>query len=188
MAESGESSSGGSQFNLTSVVALLTIVSGLFLVSRKLASDRPFLYSEKPENPRGDQMVEARLWEDPFKWKAAEAQTNGFGAFGYLQSQIIARNATSNSTLLHAVMVEGGTYSEDIESRLRSRFAVVSALGESGYAPEAAEHLGAGLLPWPEKKNIEGVWGSDSRSLLQRAGRRTEIIVDVPGVLAGSLG
>lgn len=41
-----------------------------------------------------------------------------------------------------AVMVPGGPYAEDAERRLRSRYAVVSGLANSGYVPEDAEHIG----------------------------------------------
>ena len=165
MSESGESSGGSSPFNVTSVIALLTLLSGLFLVSKKLASERPFVSSPKPVNPHEDQMVEARLWEDPFKWKQSEAQTNGYEAFGYLRTQIAEHTDGPDTPLLLAVMVEGGTYTEDVEARLRSRYAVVSALGESGYFPETAEHLGAVLLPWPGKPDWRCGWLTNGQKL-----------------------
>ncbi|OQK17786.1 hypothetical protein AU255_07965 [Methyloprofundus sedimenti] len=40
------------------------------------------------------------------------------------------------------IMVPGGTYAEDSERRLRSRYAVISGLANSGYIPEDAEHIG----------------------------------------------
>ncbi|HKX62593.1 MAG TPA: hypothetical protein VJS65_12125, partial [Verrucomicrobiae bacterium] len=51
-------------------------------------------------------------------------------------------------------MISGGQYSEDRESRIRSRFAIVSALSRSGYAPEDAEHLGGLTIPWPTQQEI----------------------------------
>lgn len=41
-----------------------------------------------------------------------------------------------------AVMVPGGPYAEDGESRLRSRFALIMALLNQGYAPEDPDHIG----------------------------------------------
>jgi hypothetical protein len=143
MSESGESKS-SNPFNVTSIIAMLTLLGGVLLVSKKLASDRPFSSSEMPINPHEDQMIEARLWEDPTKWKREEAQATNQPAFTLLGEQIGDRTKLSESPPgLLAVMIQGGTYTEDHEARIRSRFAVVSALAESGYRPENAEHLGA---------------------------------------------
>src|SRR6516225_2116838 len=165
MAESKEKSSSSSPFNITSVIAVVTVLTGILLVSKKLSSDRPFSSSEQPANPREDQTVEARLWEDPFKWKPSEAQATNEEAFTFLHSQIVARTEPGEPppTLL-AVMIQGGTYSEDRESRIRSRFAVVSALGESGYAPETAEHIGALYVPWPGTSDLRQGWLTNESS------------------------
>ena len=40
------------------------------------------------------------------------------------------------------VMVQGGPYVEGIESRIRTRYAVVSALGVACFVPEDSEHIG----------------------------------------------
>ncbi|UJP01969.1 MAG: hypothetical protein LZF85_09245 [Nitrosomonas sp.] len=45
-----------------------------------------------------------------------------------------------------AVMVPGGAYAEDRETRLRSRYAITAALLAQGYAPEDADHIGQCLL------------------------------------------
>ena len=41
-----------------------------------------------------------------------------------------------------AVMVPGGPYAEDRETRLRSRYATILALLNQGYAPEDTDHIG----------------------------------------------
>jgi hypothetical protein len=56
--------------------------------------------------------------------------------------------------LLLPVMIAGGPYSEDHESRVRSRFAIVSALGQLDYVPEDAEHLGTLEIPWPTTQQV----------------------------------
>jgi len=54
-----------------------------------------------------------------------------------------------------AVMVPGGPYAEDRETRIRSRYAVISALSSAGYYPSDAEHIGymdfASLCNWSLK-------------------------------------
>src|SRR4051794_3061640 len=167
MAERGESSGRGSQFNIATIIALLTAAAGILVVSKKLTSDRPLSSSERPVNPKEDQTVEARLWEDPFKWKPEEAQATNYKAFALLQTQIVV-HAQSSPPYILAVMVGGGTYSEDIEGRIRSRFAIVSALEEAHYKPESAEHLGAVLLPSPSARPLLS-WLKDTNSAFQIA-------------------
>ena len=96
-----------------------------------------------------DQQVQARLWEDPLDLKGQKAQAEGETAFKLLRGQIAARAPSDQSPTLLLVMSHGGPYGEDQESRIRSRFAVISALGESGYAPEDATHIGAVEIAWP---------------------------------------
>lgn len=43
--------------------------------------------------------------------------------------------------LILSVMLQGGPYAEAAENRMRTRYAVLSALGQAGYKPEHAEHL-----------------------------------------------
>lgn len=51
------------------------------------------------------------------------------------------KNKPSDINIL-AVMVPGGPYAEDRETRLRSRYAITAALLAQGYAPEDADHIG----------------------------------------------
>src|SRR5207247_3347105 len=51
--------------------------------------------------------------------------------------------------LLLAVMLDAGPYSEQAESRLRARQAVLEGLSESGFAPIDGEHLGFVTANWP---------------------------------------
>ncbi len=71
-----------------------------------------------------------------------------------LLAQIRTRVARSTEVLILPVMLSGGTYSEDRESRIRSRYAIESALGQSGYAPEDAERIGWVRVPWLTTEGI----------------------------------
>jgi hypothetical protein len=114
-------------------------------------------------NAPGEQTKDARLWEDPFKTpllrskgkEAPEAEADL--PVNNLAKQISTRRVQCthswNGWIL-PVMIPGGPYSEDQESRIRSRFAVVSALGEQGYLPEDPEHIGSILLQWPTTQEI----------------------------------
>lgn len=143
--------------NPSAILALVTLFGGLWLVSQRLTSDRPVPSPAKTSAYIGDQKMEARLWEDPFKRESsAEEVTIGLPA---LIEQIDRRvreaarpedsDAASVPVRLLPVMISGGQYGEDRESRIRSRFAIVSALGRAGYAPEDAEHLGKLEMAWP---------------------------------------
>ena len=46
-------------------------------------------------------------------------------------------------------MVSGGPYPEDVESRIRSRVAVMAALGTAGYRSENEEQIGYVTSNWP---------------------------------------
>src|SRR4051794_12308193 len=54
--------------------------------------------------------------------------------------------------LVLAVMQSGGPYTEDSEMRVRSRHAVVTALGRAAYAPEDDEHIGFVTIDWPRMR------------------------------------
>ena len=56
-----------------------------------------------------------------------------------------------------AVMIPGGPYVEDVERRLRSRRAVIEALGMAGYNPEKDDEIGYFYVPWqPLEPNVGG--------------------------------
>lgn len=66
-------------------------------------------------------------------------------------------DSAPNQVLLLAVMLEAGPYSEQGESRLRTRQAVLEGLSESGFLPRDSEHIGFVTTSWPPP---EKAWGS----------------------------
>jgi hypothetical protein len=96
--------------------------------------------------------MNARLWQDPFGAVARareEAQKRNPA-----QAAAADKRRTPASVLdaldsreqrkveVLAVMLQGGPYSEDVESRRRVRYAVLAGLNASRLAPVDAEHLG----------------------------------------------
>jgi hypothetical protein len=171
---SNQNSGGAPSFltNPNALLALVTLVGGFWLVSRKLTSDRPVSPAGSPKEFVGDQKLESRLWEDPLKTvppgnnetasdKGADKVVSVSTDLKTLIRQITVRSESS-PVLLLPVMISGGQYSEDQESRIRSRYAIVSALGESGYMPEDAEHIGALKIPWPTQEEVERSKGKPS--------------------------
>jgi len=158
MADRNSEGGGSPSINLSSVLALVTLVGGVWLVSHRLTSDRPVTPAGGPQEFVGEYKVEARLWEDPFKIADEErGTTNDFSEsrFRRFTTGISRRIDSNNRVLLLPVMLSSGQYSEDQESRIRSRFAIVSALGTSGYAPEDAEHLGKLTILWPNRPELK---------------------------------
>src|SRR5262249_39509968 len=133
---------------------VVTLVGGLWLVSHRLTSDRPTASGGVTRAFIGDQTLSARLWEDPFKSSDSGTAKEGDPGLSILLEQIKERSRLTNRVLLLPVMLSGGQYGEDVESRIRSRYAVVSALGVSGFAPDDAEHLGAVTLRWPSRRDV----------------------------------
>ncbi|MCW5889287.1 MAG: hypothetical protein KIT14_01910 [bacterium] len=123
------------------VLILLTIVGAIVLVAPDLRSDRP-PSPQAAADAIGGQVVDARLWEDPFR--PADRSTRSLRD---LVAEVEQRSARGPVRLL-PVMVSGGPYSEEHEDRIRSRFAVVSALGQSGYVPADDGHLGTVCVDW----------------------------------------
>lgn len=163
----GKASGSDSPFNLTTIIALLTLVGGLFIASKTVNSDRPVSPAEGDTHSISDQQMQARLWEDPFDWKAKPPQAVGRSACVLLHEQISEHSTTDAKPTLLAVMIPGGPYGEDRESRIRSRFAVISALGESGYVPEDETHIGAVEFSWPTTAELKSRWLANDDRLLQ---------------------
>ena len=158
MVEKRKPDAGSSPFNLNSLLALLTLIGGIWLVSHKLASDRPITPAGGARDFVGDQAVEARLWEDPFRTtKRGDQSDEGTTNLLSFIEQVRTRSTSDTSVLLLPVMISGGQHAEDQESRIRSRFAIVSALGTAGFVPEDAEHIGAVRIPWPSSQQIRQV-------------------------------
>lgn len=152
---------------LNGLLLVFTLVGGVMLVSSKLISQRPLTQSVENAIHVGDQTLEARLWEDPFKSVASKSGGSVANNLGSLLEQIGTRSRSA-SVLLLPVMIPGGSYSEDQEARIRCRFAIVSALGQKGFAPADAEHIGEVRLPWPKTSELPdwdpGVWRSNQPS------------------------
>jgi hypothetical protein len=153
--------------NPSALLALVTVAGGLWLVSQKLTSDRPVTPAGESKEFIGDQRLEARLWEDPFRplpSNTKDESSDGPTGLSILAEQIKRRSSSKfvdpsgnglvKRVVLLPAMISGGQYSEDQESRIRSRFAIVSALGRAGYAPEDAEHIGNFNIPWPTQQQV----------------------------------
>ena len=129
---------------LLALVALL----GLIGVREPLRTLRPPA-SPLPETPAlAKQDVMARLWQDPFEAVRAHifasntVTNNPAHAASDIRTDIATSVAKHRSVLILTVMETGRPYADDHESRIKSRYAVVSALGVAGCEPADSEHVG----------------------------------------------
>lgn len=132
-----------------------------------LTVETPFR-AARPENPRfatarvlSAEDVQARLWEDPFVAveRRFDEPTTAAGKNKLNEDHDIdglAKEINKEATDLEAtesrtsrpnvvvmpVMVFGGPYAEDQETRIRTRHAVLSALGLLNYAPRDENRIG----------------------------------------------
>ena len=120
------------------ILMIITTIAGLYLWTYKpLTSSRPEL-NEAPEET-GEFKVRARLWEDPIT--AVEDNQDYYKQnLQKIDTENIEIKELADLTVLF-VMIDGGMYPESHENRLRTRYAVVNALGFAGYLPMDAEHL-----------------------------------------------
>ena len=138
---------------------VVTVAGFLTLVHQELTSDRPAPPAKDGNGGIGSQTVDVRLWEDPLRSSKRDEPKQ----LAQLVDEIKARKSSRDVRLL-PVLVWGGPYSEDQENRIRNRYAVVSALGQSGYAPSDAEHVGSVVLEWPTTKGLRA-WATHATTL-----------------------
>lgn len=167
------------------VIGVLLLIAGAFYLSTSpLESSRPDapsgLENAVPERDK----IDARLWQDPLKVAMDHeivAHSGGTSQLGndaskcsseHCVNQINNRirdlvNATEemqpNYPIVQVLLttLRDGTFAEDHERRLRSRYAMLSGLHLSGFVAEDSEHIQYFKLSWPDTdhrwKNIRSV-------------------------------
>ncbi len=149
------------------LLPLLAVLAGVIAQYKPLVSERPSVPSEKTAPVIAEQDVDARLWQDPIgvaqkqksllnqqsdgPAKEASAKLHDISALAALLDQDVkafSKNAPV-PVLLLGVMLDAGPYSEQAESRLRTRHAVLEGLSESGFMPIDGEHIGFVTATWP---------------------------------------
>jgi len=163
------------------LLPLLAVLAGVVAQYKPLVSTRPTVPSEKTIPVVAAQDVDARLWQDPFsvaeKQKSVlDAQIDtGVVKKGAAEShsvcalvEFLRKRAKQNPerVVVLAVMVDAGPYSEQAESRLRARPAVLEALSESGFVPLDGEHIGFVTADWPPADDPSGAPQIDRGLLL----------------------
>src|SRR5881396_2245935 len=164
------------------LLPLMAVLAGVLVQYKPLVSERPSVPSEKTAQVIAAQDVDARLWQDPIgvaqKQKALldEQIDKGVAKKGSAEShdicalvELLHERARTfpEHVLLLAVMLDAGPYSEQGESRLRSRQAVLEGLSESGFVPVDGEHIGFVTAAWPpSQEGIDGMRPKEGALLL----------------------
>ena len=163
------------------VLPLLAVLAGVIAQFKPLVSARPPVPSESAVPVTAKQDVDARLWQDPIavtekqkalfdaeiKAKGAPQDLSALHDISTLRELLSKRvNVFHENVLLLAVMVDAGPYSEQGESRLRSREAVLKGLSESGFEPVDGEHIGFVTATWPTRENASDDFPQVDRALL----------------------
>lgn len=144
----GSDNNQDSKNGLISILLLIMLATGTLI--DPLTSSRPFDPFSRKQALLDEQKIDARLWQDPIAVteqflnnKKEIKQDDGRTYYPIHDFTRKIEQEVSGKTGLKiiAVSVFGSSYSEPVEYRLRYRYAVVSALGSSGYAPQDNEHI-----------------------------------------------
>ena len=163
MAKSG----GDSKLAVAGALTLVLAIAGVLLVKEPLRSSRPVGTGLDMKQSTGEQLVRARLWEDPvaaveraIREKGAPQPAAGTASslaqrLSTLREAIAGRVKGGQRLAVLLTTTSGGPYVESTESRLRDRYAIGTALGVACYVPEDETHLS--FVDWDPKGSVRGL-------------------------------
>jgi hypothetical protein len=160
---------GDSKLAVAGALTLALAVAGVLLVKEPLRSSRPVGTGLEMKQTTGEELVRARLWEDPVaaverairekgSTKAASATSHMPSLAQRLRSlrhAIVERVTNGERLTVLLVTTSGGPYVESTESRIRDRYAIGTALGVACYAPEDEGHLS--FVDWDPQGVVQGL-------------------------------
>lgn len=132
--------------NWPSLLAFVLLSWGVLLLPPRMRSLRPSSEGIGGAAEARGNLYETRLWQDPFDVLTDARRRKD--SLPPLAGSIDSTAKPGETTLILAVFLTGGDFPEEIETRLRARYAVVSALGVSGYVPDYSGRLSCGASPW----------------------------------------
>jgi hypothetical protein len=152
-----EAKSAGSALSSNGMLAVLLLAASAFVLHETpLQGTRPAANEPRVDQRFAEPDLDARLWQDPFGAiergreelakkisPAALKLDDERHAPAYLSAMIAAKAKDRVTEVdILAVMVPGGPHAEQVESRRRTRYAVLAGLNASNYAPIDTEHIG----------------------------------------------
>lgn len=133
-----------SNLALPGIVVLIAIAWGIVMSPVSLDSPRPV----QPVEWSSFESIPARLWEDPLR-AVSRARTKIQGKPDGLP-EVRMSLGEGRQALVLTVLIPGAPYFEQQEHRMRTRYAILSALGAQGFSPsrgDSISYFGACLLP-----------------------------------------
>jgi hypothetical protein len=130
---------------VAALLALASAILGVSTLGESLSSHRPPAEIQGPSTAGNGEGVLARLWEDPITAVTAAAREGGGRSDGHradVLQEAIAKQIEDEDLTVLAVMVDGTPFVEDVEGRLRLRYALTAALIGEGYKPTKRTTIG----------------------------------------------
>ncbi len=156
---------GDSKLAVAGALTLVLAIAGVLLVKEPLRSSRPVGTGLEMKQTTGEQLVRARLWEDPVAAAQRAVRETGMGRatpspspsitqrLRSLRRAVAERVKDGQRLTVLLVTTSGGPYVESTESRIRDRYAVGTALGVACYVPEDEGHLS--FVEWEPQGPIQ---------------------------------
>ena len=140
-----------SKLPLAGLIAVVAMISGfLYYEGITLKTVRPVDKEKATTMFQKKGLVQSRLWQDPFEaieahrlleQKLSKQPEEESDAHTLTRLVEVLRKSGVSTLRVLPVFVDGSPYVNGGESRLKDRYAVVSALGAAGYVPESGEYL-----------------------------------------------
>ena len=158
---------GDSKLAVAGALTLVLAIAGVLLVKEPLRSSRPVGTGLEMNPTTGEQLVRARLWEDPVAavqrglrgtgptGKTAGTDSTLSQRLGALRQTIAERTRSGQRITVLLVTTSGGPYVEGTESRIRDRYAIGTALGVGCYVPEDEGHLS--FVEWEPQGAVQAL-------------------------------
>jgi hypothetical protein len=150
--------------DIGNVIVLVAALGSLVWYQYPLKSSRPDATELEKNITQHDHGARARLWRDPFA--AVEDYRRKFNIqheqepLGHWWPDLIdqGKKHVGKELILLPVLVNGAPEQEEVENRIRTRVAVVSALGIAGYEPLDGDHIGYVLKPYKHSEYMPFEW------------------------------
>lgn len=143
------------------LLLVFAVVAGLFLYNTPLKRLRPAKPDPIPSAAVGEELLDARLWQDPFgplvEWKKRKDARDPTREL----------HVRGDNSVLIPIITRGGAYAEDKEFRIRSRYALIRALGSEKFFASDPEKIGLSPLEGDAYAPYE--WFDSSSSQFDRA-------------------
>src|SRR5262245_55825549 len=156
-----------SKLAVAGALTLVLAIAGVLLVKEPLRSLRPVGTGLEMKHTTGEQLVRARLWEDPvaavhrgIRETKSTVKTVGpeptfTQRLGPLRQALAEQTRNGQRVTVLLVTTSGGPYVESTESRIRDRYAIGTALGVACYVPEDEGHLS--FVEWEPQGAIQAL-------------------------------